>query len=218
MDLITQDTGVSIGILISVVGVVGGVARAATASKFYISPIGQLSVSTTEANKSFSTIAAPFSCIVQGLKVRVMSNTMMGSSTISTEINDITGNQTITIPAGVTGMLSASSFDTLQNGDRLTYFFTGGTSGSLTLSVASAIIEPFESILSDETVNKRIFVLDDDTATIYLIESDGTVVHSFPSPIAASSDPYNIVWVPEIGKCLITAAQSGIVFLVNPNQ
>lgn len=106
---------------------------------WYHCPIGAgVASMTTEADTSWKARAA---YTVKNLSIRVVSNTISGgSSTFSSRKNGASGNLSISIGAGVTGLLQDTTHsDSLEDGDLYNYemdVYNGGTSLEYTLAVA----------------------------------------------------------------------------------
>lgn len=105
--------------------------RAASATAHFLAIAGYNS-SVSLTTESQAQIQHGFALTASRMRLWVVSNTYTGSATVISRVNAGNGNQTITIGAGVTGLVEDSSnSDTLAATDGYCMQITGGTAGSL---------------------------------------------------------------------------------------
>lgn len=109
----------------------GGATRTASGTATYYTLIGNISGSTTEANR---VIQHAFSGSASRLRLYLSANTYSTDGTATFRIAGADGAQTVTLTAGATGWFEDTTHsDSFASTDNCCVKITGGTSGSITI-------------------------------------------------------------------------------------
>lgn len=116
-------------------GVAGTSASYAGGTTAYGQICGQLSqLDTTESLVSW---AHGFPVKMEKLRTHVLTSTTTGTGTFAIRINGATGNQTVSIGAGLTGFFEdTTNVDYAGGADLVNYIWSGGTSGTCNMAHA----------------------------------------------------------------------------------
>ena len=111
-----------------------GVTAVSAGITSYFYPCGSLVGSTTETNHQ---VVFHYTGTMSNFLVNVYDNTLNGSTTLRTRVSTSNGTQSVSVPAGTTGVYEDdTNLDMIEDGDLYTYqLAAGGSSGEISCNI-----------------------------------------------------------------------------------
>jgi hypothetical protein len=125
----------------------GGLTAAFNAANQFVCIAGGFSVNASE-----NIVAVPlgFDGVLSNHRFNVRANTMTGTWTYAVRKNGVTGNQTLSVGAGLTGGFEDTTHvDRFLAADKLNFVASGGVSGSISFGWSSLTTRPFVALNAD---------------------------------------------------------------------